>query len=265
MMKLTAFPLLFFFFFSCDTHKRSKEQFPLQPEPLDRGWIVYEGRIPLDDKRNLYLEVFMQPGNEAGEGTYRLTEAIEEENSGNTLPTLQGKYSTFYGTGQEDLVVHFHNSARIEDIKRTYYDPLSKTIKERSLRIADLTFQRRGEHTLVMLYQDSEPVSLESQHNLVKRTSRLFTVEGYFEHAGDSSAFFEMNTQEKWPVSKLGAYDLAISQYHLLAQEKSEGIYLKGIAFSVIRFGREGKPVDALVFKKIIQMTSSPRAEARGN
>jgi hypothetical protein len=262
MIKPAAVPLLFLLFFCCDAPvKKSNEPFPLQPEPLDNGWIVYEGRVPLDEKRNLYLEVFMRPGSDTGEGDYQLTETIEEENFSSGLSPFRGKYSTFYGTGQEDLIVRFHNSVQMEDIKRTYYDPVSKKIKERSLRKTDLTLLRRGEHGLVMLYQNAEPVSLEPRYMLVKRTSRLFTVEGYFEHAGDSSVFFEMNTHVKWPVSKLGAYDLAISQYHQLAREKSEGIYLKGVGYAVSQAGRAGKPVDALVLKKVIQMTSSPVEE----
>jgi hypothetical protein len=260
MTKFAAFISLFIFLFSCDAPVRSNEPFPLLPEPLDKGWIVYEGRVPLDEKRNLYLEVQMRPGN-GGEGDYRLTETMEEEGSGYRLPAFSGRYSTFYGASQEDLVLRFHNTVQMEEVKRIYYDPISKKIRERNLRKTDLTLQRRGEHALVMLYQDSEPVSLEPRYSLVRRMSKLFTVEGYFEHAGDSSAFFEMNTEEKWPVSKLGAYDLAISQYHLLAQEKSEGIYLKGVGYAVTQTGRGGKPVDALVFKKIIQMTSSPVSE----
>lgn len=259
MTKLAHLFFLLVYLGSCDAPpEKSTEPFPLQTDFTEQGWIVYEGRIPLDEKRNLYLEVLMRPGNEAGTGDYRLTETIEDENSNDRLPAFSGKYSTFHGAIPEDLVVRLHNSAQLEEVKRVYYDPVAKKIKERSLRKTDLTLQRRGDDALIMLYQNAEPVSLESRYLLTKRTSRLFTVEGYFEHAGDSSLFLEMNTQERWPVSKLGAYNLAISQYHLLAREKSEGIYLKGIAYSVHQADREGKPVDALVLKKVIQMTSSP-------
>ncbi|MBT1695298.1 hypothetical protein KK083_00330 [Fulvivirgaceae bacterium PWU4] len=262
MTKLVRFSLLLACLGSCDAPpEKSTETFPLQADFTEQGWIVYEGRIPLDEKRNLYMEIFMRPGNEAGEGDYRLTETIEEETSVYKLPPFAGQYSTFHGARPEDLIVRFHNSAQLEEVKRVYYDPLVKKIKERSLRKTDLTFQRQGDDALIMLYQNSEPVSLEARYVLAKRTSRLFTVEGYFEHAGDSSLFLEMNTEERWPVSKLGAYDLAIRQYHLLAREKSEGIYLKGIAYSIHQADREGKPVDALVLKKVIQMTSAPLEE----
>jgi hypothetical protein len=96
---------------------------------------------------------------------------------------------------------------------------------------------------------------------LIKRTSKPFTVEGYFTHMGDSARFEEINTEQLWPVSKLGAYHVATRQYHQLADKKYERIYLKGVGYSVVRYDRRDEGEEALVFKKILQMTSAPSIE----
>ena len=59
-------------------------------------------------------------------------------------------------------------------------------------------------------------------------------------------------------MSKLGDYHQAISQYHKLTKQKFEVTYLKAIGYSIEQTNREGKQIEALVFKKVLQMTSSP-------
>lgn len=81
----------------------------------------------------------------------------------------------------------------------------------------------------------------------------MFTVEGYFTIADDTSDFYERNTGRKWAVSKLGFYDEAESSYKKMATEKYEGIYLKALGYAVSHVDNNGNETDALVFRKILK------------
>ena len=131
-------------------------------------------------------------------------------------------------------------------------------IREEVFRDSDLTVKLKGKNTLVVLDESLQPVTIDPVFNLHRRTSKLFTVEGYFRHNGDTADFLEMNTKESWAVSKLGDYRHAIRQYHQLTSEKFEVTYLKGVAYTIRQTNRQGNAVDALVLKNILQMTSAP-------
>ena len=90
----------------------------------------------------------------------------------------------------------------------------------------------------------------------------MFTVEGYFRPRGDTADFLEMNTKEVWALSKLGAYNLASRQYYALTTGKYDLVYLKAIGYTVRHTNRAGQQVEALVLKRIIQMSSSPTLQA---
>ncbi|HEX8041925.1 MAG TPA: hypothetical protein VF490_22420, partial [Chryseosolibacter sp.] len=245
------------------------------PPGEDNEWVVYEGRVPLGEKTFLYQELFMLPGNLAGEGRYRMSEYIEENDASTQVSSFAGNYATIYGKGPEERLVALYNSAHREGFKRTYLgnsplgDRLTAThirmIREERFRKTDLALRIQGRDRLVVLDQRLEPLTLEPEYNLVKRTSRLFTVEGYFSHRGDTSDFFEMNTKERWPVSKGGSYSQAIRQYHQLTTEKSEVTYLKAIGFSIRQPNRAGKESDVLVLKKVLEMASVPSVTGNDN
>ena len=74
-----------------------------------------------------------------------------------------------------------------------------------------------------------------------------------------------MNTKEAWSVTKLGDYHKAITQYHQLVREKSEVTYIKATAFSVRHTNKEGREIEALVLKRVLQMTASPNLTAEYN
>jgi hypothetical protein len=165
------------------------------------------------------------------------------------------------------MIIQFINSAQPEGVTRTYLTPgysgnitnsHLKMIREESFRKTDLVVKLESKNTLAVLDQDLIPVSPDPAHHLTKRTSRLFTVEGYFRHNGDTADFFEMNTREHWAVSKLGDYHQAIRQYHKLVKEKFEITYIKATGYSIRHINRDGREIEALVFKRVLQMTSSP-------
>ncbi|HEY9487134.1 MAG TPA: hypothetical protein VIQ51_02310 [Chryseosolibacter sp.] len=251
--------------FSCDNDQRSGNQYPPVYEELTT-WTVYEGRVPLNHDDYLYMELSMLPGDRSNEGTYELAEFLEEGLKATSLSSFKGKYSTLRGENLNELIVLFHNSARSDGLKRIYTtrshrgaatDTGPKIIREEPFRKTDLALKTAGDNKLLVLDDHLRIVSDEREHNLIRRNSRLFTVEGYFRHKGDTADFFEMNTGEMWAVTKLGDYNKAIRQYHLLTNRKFEVTHIKGIAYSVRHINKAGEKIEALTIKKVIQMTTS--------
>lgn len=249
--------------FSCQKGKQVAETFPLQ-ESDSKRWSVYEGRIPLNDNTHLYLEVSILPSDVLGEGSFHLTESLQEEQGSRIVSELKGSYSIIYGEGPEELIVQLHNSAHPQGFKRTYLsrgggksNSEMKALKEESFRHTDLTLKIRGNNKLLVLDQKLKPITNEIEYNLTKRTSKVFTVEGYFRHNGDTADFFEINTREKWPISKLGEYARACNEYHRLVEKKHEVTYMKATAYSINQLNENGDEMEVLVFKKILQMTST--------
>lgn len=257
--------LILFSAFSCENQKQTTEAFPPVAEEND-AWITYEGKVPLDESTNLYLEVRMLSFNQTGEGVYEMKEYLVTENNSSSPTSYKGKYSTLYGETPQEMIVQFYNSSHPEGLRRTYLTPgfrgnltdsQLKMIREEPFRTTDLTLKTLGKNKLLVLDDHLQIVSGDADHNLVKRTSKPFTMEGYFRHNGDSADFVEMNTGEKWAVSKYGEYDKAIREYHQLTKLKFDVTYLKGIGFSIRHTNRQGREVDALVIKRVLQMTSA--------
>ena len=119
----------------------------------------------------------------------------------------------------------------------------------------DLYLKSEGEHRLVFVDEDFQETS--GNYVLTRRSSPMFTVEGYFSVYDDTTDFFERNTQKKWTVAQLAAYDEAVKKYTYLSKEKFEGVYLKALAYTVRHLTKEGEEIDALVFKRILQMDST--------
>ena len=251
--RLTA-TLAFSLLVSCSGKQKYDEQFP--KEQIS-DWQTYEGRIPLSEKSSLYQILALRPTSNAGDGEYKLEEFVEEEGSQRPVSSFAGAYSTYYsGDDQTVVEIHLHNSSQLTGVTRAYRIDNGKRIREEQFRRKDLMLMRKNDNTLIVLNYDHEPITKELSFNLSRRVSNVFTIEGKFAHVGDSSVFYEMNTEEVLPVAKLGAYDQAIRQYHQLANEKNEGVYLKGTAFLVNWPGRKGE-THAVVFKRIISMSNA--------
>lgn len=255
--------LFYFFIFSllisCNLQTKSEEDFPGEAE---KGLFVYEGKIPLTETTSLYQVISLKPGRDPGEGYYTLDEFVEEDGGQRQVGSFKGNYSTFYDDGNEnDIEIHFHNSSQLTGVARIYPIANGTRIREEQFRKKDLILRRRSDDLLTVLDYDHQPVSSDLRHNLSRRASPVFTVEGKFAHVGDSAVFYEVNTERTWPVSKMGVYDQAIRQYHQLANEKNEGIYLKATGYSINWKNGKHRSEEALVLRKVISMSSSPVSE----
>ena len=251
---------------SCENRDRATEEFAITTEENNTR-ISYEGRVPLDDSIHLYIELTMWPGIEPGQGRYELAEFVETGNTFGQPLSFRGRYSTLYGDTPEDRVVQFGNSAANHGYKRTYIGPgfrgnitdsRLRMIRTEPFRTTDLTVRISPEKKLIVLDDQLRPISLEREFNLVRRNSKLFTLEGYFRHNGDSADFLEMNTHETWAVTKYGDYRKAIRQYHQLTSNKFDVTYLKAVGFSISHTNKQGREIEALVIKKVLQMTAAP-------
>lgn len=229
-------------------------------------WIVYEGSIPLDHKTRLHLELALLARGPTGEGSFTLKEFLQVDYTYTPASSFKGKYSTLYGETPAQMIVQLHNSAHPDGFKRIYLTAVPGTasgssvavIREEPFRQTDLAVRIDGSNKLLVLDNNLKPVTLDPEFNLRKRASKLFTLEGYFIYKGDTAEFFEMNTRERWPVAKLGEYYHATRQYHLLTSDKFEVTYMKAVGFSIANPDTGNTITEALVLKKLLQMTSSP-------
>jgi hypothetical protein len=227
----------------------------------DRNALTYEGRIALNQDESLYMVVSLKSSKTVGEGTYELNETFETLNDVRTLSFLKGTYS-LEPDENGALFIHLHRSSLMETVKRVFTNPEDGKRYEENFRSYDLKLRQSDDLTTVRLINpSSKRIAPENQPVLIRRTSFPFTIEGYFTHMGDSSRFEEVNTLREWPVSKLGVYLQALQQYHQLADKKFERIYLKGVGYAVSHTNAKGEEQDALVFQKLIQMSSAPQAQ----
>jgi len=254
---------------ACENRTKAPVGSFISPEE-NTQWITYEGRIPLTDEVNLYMELSIQPADQSGEGKYELSERLETDNSLGEPTSFEGKYSTLQGNTPDEVLFQLLNSARENGFDRTYItrgfqgsitDSHLRVRRTEPFRVTNLTVKTSGSNKLLVLDDQLNLIEQGNEYNLVRRASRLFTLEGYFRHNGDSADFREINTGERWPVSKYGDYRKAIRQYHQLTQTKFQVTYLKAVGFSIRHVDRSGHEVDALVIKKVLQMTTTTTPE----
>ena len=252
--------------FSCEKSGNTPAVSSFPPEE-NTSWFAYEGRVPLDDKRHLYVELSISEVGQSGEGSFRLEEFVEEDNKRSPVASFTGSYLSLFGSNPEERMLQLHNTGHPKPLKRKYLTRGSKgnltgsnirMIREEPFRGTDLALSIEGNNKLIVLNTDLQPLSLEREHNLVKRTSRIFTIEGYFRHNGDSADFYELNTADTWAVTKFGDYQTAIRQYYQLTQGKFQVTYMKAIGFSISHIDKQSREIEALVIKKVLQMTSTP-------
>src|SRR4051812_36598914 len=99
---LRYFPVVVIFLSACNGGKPAEEEFPVEEAS---NWITYEGRIPMNDQENLYLEISMQSSG-AGEGSYFLKEWLERQTGTEQVGSFHGEYSTF-STPDGNIEIHF--------------------------------------------------------------------------------------------------------------------------------------------------------------
>lgn len=246
---------------SCSSREESSHEQPVAYEvPENEEWIVYEGVVRSDTGNDIKMELSLLQNAAGMESEYKTKEEYISSQDDRLLTTRKGKYSILYGSGS-DMVITLNEAAGQLLVwqQGAGYSINPKLPSEKALanaKVGKLAFKTgRNSNELVLLAENSNPISDDDRYTLKKR-SILFTVEGFVTVSPSTSDFFESNTRESWVIARSGCYDEVAVRYLELAQEKNEGIYLKGIAFYIEDADSTGTEVKKLVIKKVITMKS---------
>ena len=217
----------------------------------DEEWIVYEGTLPSSYGPDVHVELSLYPGAPGLDSRYQMSEYPD--------PPRPNKYDGWIGSRGRYMVLHSGEGQIVHINDRSFIKGISVRgeIRMPDIGKETLYLQSVGEHKLVFVDDDFQKTS--DKYVLTRRASPLFTVEGYFSVYNDTTDFFERNTGKEWAVSKLAAYNEAVGRYPHLSREKFEGVYLKALAYTVLHLDQDGNEIDALVFKRILEMDSTAR------
>lgn len=232
----------------------SGPQCELEPYPNylieDEDWIVYEGTLPSSYGPEVTVELSLFPGAPGYESRYNLIESYQN------TPSPQEYGGWIRSTGRyivlsspDGQIIHITDRNFVESVS------LKGEFPRPTFDTEDLYLKSDGDHRLIFV--DERMKEGTPPYVLTRRSSQLFTVEGYFSVYNDTSEYFEKNTRKDWSVARLAAYDEAVMKYRTLAKEKFEGVYLKALAYAVRHSTSDGKEIDALVFKDILEMDST--------
>ncbi|MEX2233922.1 MAG: hypothetical protein WD824_17280 [Cyclobacteriaceae bacterium] len=235
--------------FSCSKSSRKiSEPFP-NLLTTDIEWITYEGILPSINGEEVLAELYLSPGAPSMDSYYELRETLIVPGDSPVFSmggNSRGNYDVLFGSPGQNII-RITNRGLIGSIMRgKMFGPGDRVTR-------DLLLKSNGDHELVMVDKNFQQVN--ARYTLIRR-SDLFTVEGYFTVYHDTTEYFERNTRKNWPVARFGDYDEAVNKYYSLAKEKHEGVYLKALSYSVSRIDKKGNEIDALVFKRILEMDS---------
>lgn len=239
---------------SCHRPKLSTESFPNLYQFATDEWATYEGTIELPSGEVINVELSLKAGSPGFDSYYKFNELENGTYTYMWRRFFAGTYTTLMGASPDEFIVQLHG-ARMGTVMVTgeVSEQNMKKLMARRNETTELYFKSVGSDQLVLTDEYFRPISDDQKHVLVKR-SRLFTVEGYVTFVNDTSEYFEQNTRENWALANYGLYDSVRSQYQKLATEKYEGIYLKGLAYTVAHIDASGKDIDALTIKDIYEM-----------
>ena len=216
----------------------------------EEDWIVYEGTLPSSNGPDVHVELSLFPGAPGVDARWHMTEwypkALSPKEFGGWIRSV-GRYNVL--SSADGQIIHITDRRFISSVSMGAEFGMPEFDNE------NLYLKSDGQHHLILM--DESLAERNRKYLLTRRSSPLFTVEGYFSVYDSTADFFERNTGKEWPVAQLAEYDEAVKNYEDLAKEKFEGVYLKALAYAVRHQTKEGKEIDALVFKKILEMDST--------
>lgn len=240
-MKWIAFTLLL----SACSLSEKKNEVPFLVAPLkDEQWATFEGRWKSPDAV-IHLELSLESGSVGADAHYDLHE-LKEATKFASGTSSQNLYSTYIRDAGKEFGIRLHNLAEYSYSNYFRYPSNSDQGEE-------MFFLTRGDEELIPCDDKFQPLTDDWRSTLHKR-SRPFTVEGYFTFEKDSAKFFERNAMQNWKLTELGDFFELKTKYAQLAKQKHEGIYLKGLAYSV----KDRQLKDVLVIKRILDVGNDP-------
>jgi hypothetical protein len=244
------------FLFSCNTEKEEATPpvFPAAYE-AEPEWTEYEGNYPDGKGNTLTLQLSLMTGGVGTDNQYKFYEHAYDCDCVFHGGSAQGSYSTMYGANPSETIIQLHGKGYLTYVtagKVTQGD-LKKFVTDQVEKEIEMYFRSDGDDKLTAVDKNFTPLSGDGEF-ILHRRSRPFTVEGYLTFDSDTAEFYEMNTSENWIVAKLGGYKTAKRQYLENAREKFEGVYVKGLAYTVRHVNAKGKGIDALVLRRIFEI-----------
>jgi hypothetical protein len=236
--------------FSCSRPQPVSEPYP-NHLIKDEDWIVYEGTLPSSYGFDVHVELSLFPGSPGLDARYQMIEYRKTASPAEYNGWIQSRGRYILLSSPEAQIIHITDRSFVKALYMRGEFSMPEIGKE------NLYLKGDGEHQLILL--DDKFKKWSDNYILTRRTSPLFTVEGYFSVYNDTTDFFERNTGTEWAVAELAEYEEAVKNYSYLFKEKFEGVYLKALAYTVHHRSKGGKEIDALVFKKILHMDSTAR------
>jgi len=233
---------------SCSRTQPASEPYP-DYLIKDEDWIVYEGTLPVTNSGDTHVELSLYPGAPGLDSRYRMMEYPDTPSTTGYRGWIGSRGTYVVLSSPEARIIHITDRSVFKAFLQGENFPRPDFGKQ------DLYLKSDGDNRLMFVDEDFRETS--DHYVLTRRSSPLFTVEGYFSVYNDTTDFFEKNTQKQWSVAQLGAYDEAVRKYTYLSKEKFEGVYLKALAYTVRHLPKDGEEIDALVFKKILEMDST--------
>lgn len=225
--------------------KNEQGVFPVLTVSEDE-WATYEGRW-LTKEGVVRFELSLKNGAVGVDSFYKLVESsVSDSSASGTIS--KGAYSVYYGSSNREFRICLQGLGE-------YGDGVHFRIKKSEMP-DEMCFITRGYDELLPCDAGFNPITTDWRYTLHKR-SKLFTVEGYVTLDEDSVEFFERNTFEHWKMTDLGEFDEITTMYKKLAKERYEGIYLKGLGYTVLdTTSKRGE--NALVIKRILNFGNDP-------
>lgn len=247
----------------CSCAPKEKIEPPPSPTVVDEkvNRIVYEGIIKTEYAEGP-IELFLDEAQPGLTSSFSINGNFVEDQIFNMG---RGEYTMLSGAEGNEVILQLHGSVMSHKIKR---DPKNGSVTSFSPDVheLDLFFITEGGNKLILVDEDFDRISDDDRYTLYRR-SRLFTVEGYITMEDRYTEFFEQNTRENWIVAPLGVYNDVQKIYDSLVTEKSEGMFLKAIAYSVESDSIYNEPRqnyithgiggEFLVIKSILEMKKS--------
>jgi hypothetical protein len=223
-------------------HPRATTAFPTELNPA-KDWVTYEGITHVENGDSVFTVLSLQTVAPGLDSRYRMVESLYHPEY-TLMSSSSGAYRVLSG-GTGNYIIQLIDKKPVQKFWKGTKDLRFKGLP------GDLFFRNEGQHRLLLVDENFEASDPKCS---LHRRSDLFTVEGYLTVYPDTAEFYEKNTQKKWAVARFGYYYDAVKNYHLLAKQRHEGIYLKALSYSTPESDPDGNEIDALVFKRILQM-----------
>src|SRR5688572_24019137 len=107
---------LFFLLTACSVKEKTEPvPWPVLHSP-ESEWITYEGQFPNETGNTIHVGISLRPGAVGVDSYYKLDQWLSESNTYSMGSHSAGKYTTLYGSSDENVVIQLHNNTLLSSI-----------------------------------------------------------------------------------------------------------------------------------------------------